>query len=235
MGTAFSLVVDGVTHAGWRCNVGDDVQVRMAGRTYTVHFVRREQKQGGAAGQEEIRASMPGVVVAIHCEAGQPVSTGDKLLTLESMKLQMTIVASREGTIAEVHVKPEGGVRARRAPGLLRSRWAGHAMKRIESAVLTGSAEFRRRYAHNKLPRRAAACAPGGRPAPASGARPRAARQAGQAAAAAAPGRLLDPGTPFLELSTRSRPTWPMTASPRGELPHRHRHRLGSRGHDPCR
>ncbi len=103
----FSLVVDGVTHSGWRCSVGDDVQVRIAGRTYTVHFVRREHKQGGATGQEEIRASMPGVVVAIHCEAGQPVSTGDRLLTLESMKLQMTIVASHEGTIAAVHVKPE--------------------------------------------------------------------------------------------------------------------------------
>lgn len=103
----FSLVVDGVTHTGWRCSVGNDLQVRMAGRTYTVHFVRREHKQGGAAGQEELRASMPGVVVAIHCAAGQPVSTGDKLLTLESMKLQMTIVAPHEGIIAGVHVKPE--------------------------------------------------------------------------------------------------------------------------------
>jgi biotin carboxyl carrier protein len=38
---------------------------------------------------------MPGVVVAVQCESGQAVKTGDKLLTLESMKLQMTIVALR--------------------------------------------------------------------------------------------------------------------------------------------
>ena len=35
--------------------------------------------------------------------------------------------------------------------------------------------------------------------------------------------------------SPRSRPTWPMAGNPRRELHHRHRHRLGPRGHDPCR
>jgi biotin carboxyl carrier protein len=55
---------------------------------------------------DEIRASMPGVVVAVQCESGQAVKTGDKLLTLESMKLQMTIVALRDATVQQVHVTP---------------------------------------------------------------------------------------------------------------------------------
>ena len=106
-GEKFSLTVDGVAFHGWRCNAGDDLQVRLNGRTYTVHFVRRQHAAAGAGGQEEIRASMPGVVVAVHAAAGQAVKGGDRLLTLESMKLQMTIVATHEGVVAEVHVKPE--------------------------------------------------------------------------------------------------------------------------------
>lgn len=106
-GERFSIRVDGVRYEGWRCVAGDDLQVRVNGHTYTVHFVRRQHAAGGAAGQEEIRASMPGVVVAVHAAAGQGVRTGDKLLTLESMKLQMTIVAAHEAVVAQVHVTRE--------------------------------------------------------------------------------------------------------------------------------
>jgi 3-methylcrotonyl-CoA carboxylase alpha subunit len=83
------------------------VQVRLNGHTYTIHFARRQHAAGGTAGQEEIRASMPGVVVAVHAAAGQPVQGGDRLLTLESMKLQMTIVAAHPGVVEQVHVQPE--------------------------------------------------------------------------------------------------------------------------------
>jgi 3-methylcrotonyl-CoA carboxylase alpha subunit len=106
-GQEFTLTLDGVSHRGWRCVSGDDIQVRLDGRTYTVHIVRRRQAAGAGQGQEEIRASMPGVVVAVHVAAGQTVRTGDKLLTLESMKLQMTIVAAHEAVVAQVHLAPE--------------------------------------------------------------------------------------------------------------------------------
>jgi biotin carboxyl carrier protein len=106
-GAEFTLMVDGVAYRGWRCSAGDDLQVRLNGRTYTVHLIRRRQAAGGGEGQEEVRASMPGVVVAVHAVAGQAVRGGDKLLTLESMKLQMTIVASHEGVVAQIHVNPE--------------------------------------------------------------------------------------------------------------------------------
>ena len=103
----FALAVDGVPCRGWRCTVGDEVHVRLDGRTYLVRFVRRDAKGGGAAAQDEICASMPGVVVGVHCEPGQVVQAGERLLTLESMKLQMTIVASHAGTVRQIHVVPE--------------------------------------------------------------------------------------------------------------------------------
>ena len=105
-GEQFSITMDGIRYRGWRCSAGDDIQVRLNGRTFTVHCVRRQRAAGGAQGQEEIRASMPGVVVAVHAAAGQAVKSGDQLLTLESMKLQMTIVASHEGVVEQVHVQP---------------------------------------------------------------------------------------------------------------------------------
>ncbi len=103
----FALVVDGAPYRGWRCTVGDEVHVRLDGRTYIVRFGGRDAQGGGAAAEDEIRASMPGVVVGVHCEPGQAVAVGDPLLTLESMKLQMTIVASRAAKVQAVHVVPE--------------------------------------------------------------------------------------------------------------------------------
>jgi acetyl/propionyl-CoA carboxylase alpha subunit len=103
----FELTVDGVTYRGWRYVSGGAVHVRLGGRTYIVEFPRRAHKGAGAAAQDEIRSSMPGVVIAVHARAGERVQVGDKLLTLESMKLQMTVVASHASTVREVHVLPE--------------------------------------------------------------------------------------------------------------------------------
>jgi 3-methylcrotonyl-CoA carboxylase alpha subunit len=43
-------------------------------------------------------------VVAVHCNAGQAIKAGDKLLTIESMKLQMTLVASYDAIVERIHV-----------------------------------------------------------------------------------------------------------------------------------
>jgi biotin carboxyl carrier protein len=103
----FEISVDGVTYRGWRYVAGDAVHVRLRGRTYIVEFPRRARQGAGAATQDEIRSSMPGVVIAVHARAGERVQAGDKLLTLESMKLQMTVVASHASIVREVHVLPE--------------------------------------------------------------------------------------------------------------------------------
>ena len=103
----FALSVDGVGYRGWRCRVGDEVHVRLQGRTYVVRLMGHEARTPGAEALDEIRASMPGVVVAVQCESGQAVKAGDNLLTLESMKLQTSIVALRDATVREVHVTPE--------------------------------------------------------------------------------------------------------------------------------
>ncbi len=58
-----------------------------------------------SAGQEkEIYAPMPGLVLKLSCNAGDEISAGDTLLTLEAMKMENLIKVQVDGTIAEVHV-----------------------------------------------------------------------------------------------------------------------------------
>lgn len=60
---------------------------------------------GAAAGSEDIlRAPMPGAVVGVSSEAGQAVKEGAILLVIESMKLETTVRAPRDGMVETVHV-----------------------------------------------------------------------------------------------------------------------------------
>jgi len=105
---AFELTVDGTPYSGWRYVVGNDVYVRLEGRTFILsRAMDASATVSGASSQHETRADMPGVVIAVHCAAGQAVSRGDKLVTIESMKLQATLVASHEAVVECVHVSAE--------------------------------------------------------------------------------------------------------------------------------
>lgn len=60
-----------------------------------------------------VGAPMPGAVVSIAVAAGEQVAEGQKLLTMEAMKMETTLYAERAGKISEVLVRPgaqvEGG------------------------------------------------------------------------------------------------------------------------------
>ena len=53
-----------------------------------------------------VAAPMPGMVVTVAVRPGDRVAKGQKLITLEAMKMQTVITAEREGRVAEVHVQP---------------------------------------------------------------------------------------------------------------------------------
>jgi pyruvate carboxylase len=53
---------------------------------------------------KHIGASMPAMVVAVFVQAGDTVAPGDKLLSLEAMKMETTVYAESEGTVAAVLV-----------------------------------------------------------------------------------------------------------------------------------
>jgi pyruvate carboxylase len=53
-----------------------------------------------------VAAPMPGAVVTVVIAAGEEVAAGQKLLTLEAMKMETTLYAERAGRIAEVLARP---------------------------------------------------------------------------------------------------------------------------------
>jgi pyruvate carboxylase len=58
-----------------------------------------------AANPKHVAAPMPGAVVAVMVAVGDTVSAGQKLATLEAMKMESTIHAAHDGKVAEVVVK----------------------------------------------------------------------------------------------------------------------------------
>ena len=105
---AFELTIDGMVYRGWRYTAGNDVYLRVGARTFIVSCADVNTAAGRVSDQQyETRADMPGVVVALHCEAGQAVRIGDPLVTIESMKLQATLVAAHDAVVAQVHAGPE--------------------------------------------------------------------------------------------------------------------------------
>ncbi|MCC0043442.1 MAG: acetyl/propionyl/methylcrotonyl-CoA carboxylase subunit alpha [Brucellaceae bacterium] len=65
-----------------------------------------EAAEDEAAGGDNLRAPMPGLVKVVRAEAGQTVTKGQALLVLEAMKMEHTISAPHDGEIAEI--VPEG-------------------------------------------------------------------------------------------------------------------------------
>jgi pyruvate carboxylase len=53
---------------------------------------------------KQIGAPIPGMVTSVNCNVGQKVKKGDKLLTLEAMKMYTTINSPQDGTVDEIHV-----------------------------------------------------------------------------------------------------------------------------------
>jgi len=64
----------------------------------------------GGAGDGAILSPMPGRVIAVEVAAGASVTKGQKLLTLEAMKMEHSLVAPFDGTVAELNSEAGGQV-----------------------------------------------------------------------------------------------------------------------------
>ena len=59
---------------------------------------------GAGAGAVKVTASVPGKVVKVAASVGQAVKAGDSVIILESMKMEIPVVAPQDGTIASIDV-----------------------------------------------------------------------------------------------------------------------------------
>ncbi|MCL4675171.1 MAG: 3-methylcrotonyl-CoA carboxylase, partial [Pararhodobacter sp.] len=94
-----------------RCHA-DQVSVMGA---VSVHFTRPDPLAVDAAAGAEaglVLAPMPGLVKSVFVSAGETVEKGARLAVLEAMKMEHTLTAGRDGTIAQVLAKPGDQVEA---------------------------------------------------------------------------------------------------------------------------
>ena len=56
------------------------------------------------AGSVKVSAAVPGKVVKIFASVGQSVKAGDSVVIVESMKMEIPVVAPQDGTIASIDV-----------------------------------------------------------------------------------------------------------------------------------
>jgi len=52
----------------------------------------------------EVLSPLPGLVATVHVNTGDAVSSGDPVVTLQSMKMEIPITAESDGTISEILV-----------------------------------------------------------------------------------------------------------------------------------
>jgi 3-methylcrotonyl-CoA carboxylase alpha subunit len=117
---------------GFRANAAPRAEARLADDTGTVHVVPLEEIEADDPAREvltfnsgfarrytlarieggghhsahdgEILSPMPGKVIAVDIVAGQAVTKGQKLLTLEAMKMEHSLTAPFDGVVAELLV-----------------------------------------------------------------------------------------------------------------------------------
>ncbi len=107
----YSLVVDGRRHdLGVRGRTGRWTLV-LDGETYVAEIGGSPRKSGESQGRRaparrsrEVRAPMPGLVVALQIVEGTGVAMGEPLIIMEAMKMQMEIRAPHPGKVGRVHV-----------------------------------------------------------------------------------------------------------------------------------
>lgn len=102
------LVIDGTEMTVSRAQTATGLVLRSAGRTFLADLLGPgDDADGSASG--DLRAPMPGAVVAIDAAVGDTVAIGDPIVTIESMKLQMVLSAPRAGVVAEILVSDGEG------------------------------------------------------------------------------------------------------------------------------
>jgi biotin carboxyl carrier protein len=99
------LLVDGTQVRAFINSQGAKRWVTVNGRTYQLTKSSGTRRAGASAGaQNTLLAPMPGQVRAVHVAIGDQVSTGQTLLLLEAMKMEIRVQAPRDGVVKRLTV-----------------------------------------------------------------------------------------------------------------------------------
>ena len=68
--------------------------------------VESNARDSAESGGDALRAPMPGTILELRVKPGDPVRSGDPLVTLEAMKMEHNMCAPRDGVVGEVRFAP---------------------------------------------------------------------------------------------------------------------------------
>lgn len=117
-GGEFLLEVNGAAHRVWVAVRGDMTYVHADGANWSIRRIDPLDSAAGAghgAGEDTVQAPMPGTVMRVAVAVGDAVHRGQTMVVIESMKMETSINAWRDGVVAEVHY-PVGATFERKAP-----------------------------------------------------------------------------------------------------------------------
>jgi biotin carboxyl carrier protein len=88
---------------------GIAVPVALNGRR---RYGRKDDGAGEGSGPQRLAAPMPGKVVRVPVAIGDSVRARQPVMVVEAMKMENELRASRDGTVAEIHVREGMSVEA---------------------------------------------------------------------------------------------------------------------------
>jgi acetyl/propionyl-CoA carboxylase alpha subunit len=109
----YSLVLQGQSYEAYVLAQDGQWDVVLQGRMYEAWVedereLRLRSALGGQAPESQefqLRAPMPGLIVAVAVREGQEISKGSVLVLLESMKMQNELKSPRAGTVLHLRVQ----------------------------------------------------------------------------------------------------------------------------------
>ncbi|WP_396668386.1 biotin carboxylase N-terminal domain-containing protein [Microbacterium sp. R86528] len=96
---------------------GETHRMRALTRREASSQQRSRRARAAAATNPDLRAPMPGAVVAVHVADGDQIAAGERVLTIEAMKMEHPVVAEHDGV---VHLTTAVGDQVRRDQVLAR-------------------------------------------------------------------------------------------------------------------
>ena len=111
--SVYSMLIGGRSYEAYVYEGEEEWQVLLFGRQYPVKVEDEREKRlktsvGGKvqeSGEFQLKAPMPGLVVAVSVNEGQQIEKGQVLVILESMKMQNELKSPRAGKVEHVKVK----------------------------------------------------------------------------------------------------------------------------------
>jgi 3-methylcrotonyl-CoA carboxylase alpha subunit len=82
------------------------------GEVWRYPFIVADAASDALDAVDELKATLPGKIAALSCQAGDAVKKGTVLVVLEAMKMEHSLAASRDGVVGEVLVNLGRQVRA---------------------------------------------------------------------------------------------------------------------------